>query len=302
MNKYKRIILLCCTVLMGGLFINSSSGPGPGYTPAPFDSQTCGSCHGGGSFGTGVNLQLLSGSTVVSSYLPGQSYTVRINVSGSSPALGFQITSAFLGSNNNINNWGTLPPNTHNVNAGGHNYIEHTSPLTTSTIDIPWTAPYSTTNVVFYTSVNRVNLNGGTNGDQVVTGTMNIPSGCATITVGPSSLPGGTVGSAYNQTITQSGATGSPTYTVSSGSLPAGLTLNPTTGAITGTPTTTGTSNFTITVTGGNGCTGSQSYSVTITCPTVTVSPATIPTMVVGTAVNQTYTQTGARRCIRYVR
>lgn len=40
-----------------------------------------------------------------------------------------------------------------------------------------------------------------------------------------------------------------PTYSVTTGSLPAGLALNATTGAITGTPTTTGIFNFTVTAT-----------------------------------------------------
>lgn len=55
---------------------------------------------------------------------------------------------------------------------------------------------------------------------------------------------------AYSQTLASTGGVGPYTYAVTSGSLPAGLSL--TSGVVSGTPTTTGTSNFTITVTDSN--------------------------------------------------
>ena len=53
-------------------------------------------------------------------------------------------------------------------------------------------------------------------------------------------------GKVYNDAVSATGYP-VPTYSVTSGSLPAGLTLNQTTGALTGTPTVTGIYNFTIT-------------------------------------------------------
>lgn len=91
---------------------------------------------------------------------------------------------------------------------------------------------------------------------------------CPTITLSPSTLPDGVVGTAYSQTISASPG-GTYTFTVSSGMLPDGLSLNPSTGAITGTPTTAGLFNFTITATDGNGCTGRRAYSIRISCPSV---------------------------------
>lgn len=89
---------------------------------------------------------------------------------------------------------------------------------------------------------------------------------CPTITVNPASLPGGTVGVPYNQTITASGG-GPFVFEVTSGALPSGLTLNPVSGAITGTPLTISTSNFTITATNVDGCSGSRAYSIIISAP-----------------------------------
>ncbi|MBH0121560.1 Ig domain-containing protein [Rhodococcus sp. HM1] len=67
------------------------------------------------------------------------------------------------------------------------------------------------------------------------------------LSITTASLPGGTVGVAYSQTLTVAGGTGTKTWTVASGDLPAGLSLS-TAGVISGTPTAAGTSNFTVQV------------------------------------------------------
>ena len=60
----------------------------------------------------------------------------------------------------------------------------------------------------------------------------------AAITLSPVVLPNGTQTVAYDQTITASGGTAPYTYAVTSGSLPAGLSLDGSTGEITGAPPT----------------------------------------------------------------
>ena len=112
------------------------------------------------------------------------------------------------------------------------------------------------------------------------------------VTVNPASLPNGTVGAAYSQAVTASGGNGSFTYSVSAGSLPAGLSLNPSSGLLSGTPTSAATSSFTVTATDGNGVTGSRAYSVTIAAG-IAVNPATLPSASVGTPYTQTITATG---------
>jgi hypothetical protein len=76
-------------------------------------------------------------------------------------------------------------------------------------------------------------------------------------------LADGTLETAYTGTITATGGTGPYTYEVTSGTLPAGLTLA-SNGAVTGTPTTAETAAFTVTATDANGDTGSREYSVTV--------------------------------------
>ena len=74
------------------------------------------------------------------------------------------------------------------------------------------------------------------------------PAGVVPIAITTLALPGGTVGSVYSTTLAASGGTGTLSWSVVSGALPTSMTLNPSTGVISGTPTTQGTSTFTIRV------------------------------------------------------
>src|SRR4029077_7252283 len=62
------------------------------------------------------------------------------------------------------------------------------------------------------------------------------------ITMTTSSLPNGQVGTAYSMTLVATGGKTPYSWTLTSGTLPIGLSLNASTGAITGTPTAAVTS------------------------------------------------------------
>ncbi len=81
-----------------------------------------------------------------------------------------------------------------------------------------------------------------------------------------SSLPDGFVNLAYSATLTASGGITPYTWSLASGSLSAGLTLNTNTGVITGTPTTLGTSSFAARVTdaGNPAQTATQALSIVV--------------------------------------
>ncbi len=89
-----------------------------------------------------------------------------------------------------------------------------------------------------------------------------------------STLPTGTTGTAYTGSIAASGGSGPLTYSVTSGSLPAGITLS-STGVLSGAPTTAETSNFTVTAMDASGDSSSQAFSISVVCGTsILVSPA----------------------------
>ena len=112
----------------------------------------------------------------------------------------------------------------------------------------------------FNFSVNVSDAN-GCPGSRSYTLTINAP--CPAITVNPASLPNGTVGAAYAQTLTASGGQAPYNFAVSAGTLPNGVTLSAS-GALTGAPTQAGTFTFTIRSTDGAGCLGVRGYTVTV--------------------------------------
>lgn len=81
--------------------------------------------------------------------------------------------------------------------------------------------------------------------------------------IATATLPSGTQGVAYNQTLAATSGTTPYGWTVTSGSLPAGLTLS-TGGVISGTPTTVGSQTVTIRCTGANGQWAQATYTISI--------------------------------------
>ncbi|WP_250628367.1 putative Ig domain-containing protein [Pinirhizobacter soli] len=82
-----------------------------------------------------------------------------------------------------------------------------------------------------------------------------------TIAIAPASLPNGTVGTGYNQTLSASGGTAPYTFSNPSANLPAGLSLGAS-GTLSGTPTTAGDYTFSVIATDAQSFTGSRSYTV----------------------------------------
>jgi hypothetical protein len=105
-------------------------------------------------------------------------------------------------------------------------------------------------------------------------------------------------GIAYSQMLVVTGGTGTLSYSLASGTLPAGLSLSGTTGAITGTPTgPNGTSNFTVKVTDSSSAgpqSGTQALSITINLPPApTITTTSLPDAPEFTAYSQTIQATG---------
>ena len=81
-----------------------------------------------------------------------------------------------------------------------------------------------------------------------VTRPQKVEPGTKHVKIATPSLPNGAVGVSYNATLTADGGTTPYTWSIDKGTLPAGLSLDSGTGIISGMPTTSGDSTFTVKV------------------------------------------------------
>jgi len=94
--------------------------------------------------------------------------------------------------------------------------------------------------------------------------TINAPG----IALAPSTLPQGKVGTVYaSTTVSASGGSAPYSYVVTSGAMPAGLTLSPA-GVVSGSPTAAGSFNVTVTATDKFNFQGTQAYTIVVDQPT----------------------------------
>ena len=109
------------------------------------------------------------------------------------------------------------------------------------------------------------------------------------------SLPNGTVGVAYSQNLVGVGGTAPHTWSIAYGTLPAGLSLNRSTGAISGIPTTYGGSQLIFRLTDSTSRTVTKNLPITIVANSLppTIVPAPIFRGIGGVPFSQTLTATG---------
>jgi Putative Ig domain/FlgD Ig-like domain/Domain of unknown function (DUF5122) beta-propeller len=111
------------------------------------------------------------------------------------------------------------------------------------------------------------------------------------IVVTPSSLPQGSVGAAYSQSLSASTGTPPFSFAVTTGALPAGLALAAN-GLLSGTPAQVGTFTFTVTATDSGGCGGATVCSLTVVCPTIALVPSVLPDGAIGVVYAQSISTT----------
>jgi hypothetical protein len=116
-------------------------------------------------------------------------------------------------------------------------------------------------NGAFTFTVTVTDLTGASASKQL---SLNIASG---LTINSTTLPSGVLTQAYSLALAAVGGSQPYTWRISVGALPQGLSLNPATGAITGTPTSAGVFNFTVQVTDSNGATATQALTISVIPP-----------------------------------
>ena len=123
----------------------------------------------------------------------------------------------------------------------------------------------------------------------LITGSSPVTSAPIITTI---ALATGTVGTAYSQILSATAGTAPYTWTVTSGTLPSGLTLS-TSGVISGTPTTYGSSSLTVKVTDSASANTTQSLAVTVNNAAISITSTTLTSGTVGTVYSQTLTANG---------
>ncbi|EOE6860843.1 autotransporter domain-containing protein [Cronobacter dublinensis] len=143
----------------------------------------------------------------------------------------------------------------------------------------------------------------GDSADATVSLTILAPT---TVTIAPASgaLPSATTGSAWSQTLSATG--GSAPYTWTAHGLPAGITLNAATGALSGTPTTAGSFTFSVTVKEAGNVSATASYTLVVGAVTpgvtlaVTPAAGALPAATTGSAWSQTFAVSGGTAPYRW--
>jgi hypothetical protein len=136
---------------------------------------------------------------------------------------------------------------------------------------------------------------------QVTDGAGLVATRSVTIQVNPplaittTALPGGSIGSAYSQTLAATGGTSAGySWSTITGTLPPGLALTSLSGVISGTPTANGTYNFTSQVNDSGGSFTSRQLSITIGT-TLSITTTSLPTGGTNVAYNQTVVAAGGQ-------
>lgn len=184
MKKYiLRSFFLAATCAVVFVSRTNQTGPGPGYTNAPSESNCAtGGCHSDFALqksGTKWDKISLSSSIMTNGYKADSVYTLVLSYKEAGISkYGFQITALDQGTNSPAGTFATLDSRTQAYSAtiGGkiRRYLGHTSTGTNSVgtdstaWKIKWTAPTSNVgNIVFYVTLNATNSDNNNTGDVI---------------------------------------------------------------------------------------------------------------------------------------
>ncbi|MGJ5816095.1 beta strand repeat-containing protein [Paludibaculum fermentans] len=127
-----------------------------------------------------------------------------------------------------------------------------------------------------------------------VTGTFTLVVGSVAtgIVISPSTVPGGSVGVVYSQTLTASGGVAPYIFSLFSGALPPGLTVS-TSGVLSGTPTSSGSFSFTVRASDSQGAAVNQLYTLSVGSVLHITNTSPLPGGTANFFYSQTFSATG---------
>ena len=144
------------------------------------------------------------------------------------------------------------------------------------------------TNTAVFSYNDETGLNGHSGASNTTSSSVVYPP---TLTFA-ASMPDGTVGTAYSNQLTKIGGTGPFTWSVSAGSMPPGVTLDASTGLLSGTPTTAGSYPFTVRIVDANSRPDTKSGTVLIKLASSVALVSSDSSVTFGTSVTLTATIT----------
>jgi len=152
------------------------------------------------------------------------------------------------------------------------------------------------------TSTATITVNDSGVPQQQATGQFTIVIAPAALAITTTSLPNASINTAYSQTLQAIGGTLPITWSLASGSLPVGLSLNTATGAITGTPTALGTSSFTVKAAdaGSPQQTQTQALSIVVNAAPLAITTTSLPNAEIGTVYSANVTSSGGTGSITW--
>jgi hypothetical protein len=193
MNHKTRVVSLLFIVSLLYIVLTSSElgraeDDNVGNTGAPMENQLCSNCHNSGNgFGTvSLTIQVfqLGTSNVVTSYVPGTLYDMRVTVNhsaGNPAGYGFQMTCLTNPGNVPVAGYSNLGTNVQQVLLtngvyNGRTYLEQPTMSVSNQFNFRWTAPAAGTgNVRFYAAGNSVNGNNMSSGDKSGNTNLTLP-------------------------------------------------------------------------------------------------------------------------------
>ncbi|MEI2302278.1 putative Ig domain-containing protein [Ensifer sp. MJa1] len=167
---------------------------------------------------------------------------------------------------------------------------------TGTTIQYTPVSGYSGPDSFTYTATNA----SGTSAPATVTVTVSPP--VLVFSPAGGALPSAVGGVSYNATISADAGTAPYSYAITSGALPAGLTLDSSSGAISGRPSGDGDFRFTVTATDANGAIGQASYQLAVSSGNFVFSPSggALPDAMVGEDYSSSISATGGVGALVY--
>jgi Putative Ig domain len=214
-------------------------------------------------------LTLSSSGTVSGTPLSAGKYTFHVDVSGAGGSHGDNFITLTVQNGSSVSI--SVSPKTATVSSGGSQSF--TAYVTgTSNTAVTWTASagsistagaFTAPTVSSTTSVS-ITATSVADNTKKATAAVTVTATSSALTITTTSLPGGNTGSGYGAALGATGGTTPYSWSISTGSLPAGITLDGTTGLLSGTPTTSGTSSFTAKVTDSKSATATQALTLTV--------------------------------------